>query len=453
MNNFTQILEGSRKNYDSHSLLQAEVTSYLNKVNKIIPIAVKDAIHITQKYGLFDRATLDAIKEASKSTLKQLAQKYSMPESEIETLKKMLRDLKTNINLMPQYQTPQEREMIEKGQLSKDELTIDLETPAGRNAAAKVYMPLAYKIVGQFVGKSRLSKQELMSAALMGMTDAMNQWNREGGTTFKTYVSYRIRQQILNDINAHGHSLSGFNDYALKKGASADAVSLDSFLNDEGDEYNQDHLAALGVTDKRAEDAKDWEEIYKLIDANFSSRDAVMFYRAYGFRGYKKEKSKDLAKELGMSEGNFSNVIIRKILNFLRTNKQTRELLSDIVDSYNESLMVSLFGMDKDAITESFINDDIFILLEELSKWFDKNVFKEALENALLQLSDTDSKYILNVLQNDFDFLDGEFKKHKKVIILFLNQMYPTESMNRKSDVALLDYMVELQDAYKKHSK
>lgn len=453
MNNFTQILEGSRKNYDSTSLLSSEISSYLNKVNKIIPISVKDAIHITQKYGLFDRETLEEIKNASKTTLRLLSQKFSMPEHEIETLKKILKDLKANINLMPQYQTPQEREMIEKGQLSKDEITIDLETPAGRNAAAKVYMPVAYKIVSQFVGKSKLSRQELMSAALEGMTDAMNQWNRNGGVTFKTYLSYRIKQQILNDINAHGHSLSGFNDYARKQGLSADALSLDAFLGSDGDEFDQDRLAALGVTDKPSEDARDWEKIYKIIDSNFSSRDSVMFYRAYGFRGYKKEKAKDLAKELGMSEGNFSNVIIRKIINFLRTNRQTRELLSKIVDTYNESLMISLFGCDSNTITESFVNDDIFILLEELSRWFDKRVFMDSLESALSSMQKTDADYILDVLKNDFDFLDGEFKKHKKIIILFLNQMYPTESMSRKSDVALLDYMVELQDAYKKHGK
>jgi hypothetical protein len=65
-----------------------------------------------------------------------------------------------------------------------------------------------------------------------------------------------------------------------------------------------------------------------------------------------------------------------------------------------------------------------------------------------------DSEYIKGVLDNDdFEFLDGSFKKHKKVIMTFLGYMYPSESIARKTDVALLEYMMDLQDAWKKHSK
>jgi hypothetical protein len=194
------------------------------------------------------------------------------------------------------------------------------------------------------------------------------------------------------------------------------------------------------------------EDVYKAIDTNFSSRDAVMFYRYYGRNGYKQEKAKVLAKELGMSESNFSNMIVRKILNFLR-NKFKSEVFESITSTYNESLMITMFGMDQDSIIETLINDDVFIMLEELNRWNDKKLFMDAIKTSLDALSEIDSKYILDVLRNDFEFLDGEFKNHKKVIILFLNNMYPTEPMNRKSDVALLDYMVDIQDAYKKHIK
>jgi hypothetical protein len=36
MNNFTDIVKEARKNYDSESLLNAEITTFLNKVNKVI---------------------------------------------------------------------------------------------------------------------------------------------------------------------------------------------------------------------------------------------------------------------------------------------------------------------------------------------------------------------------------------------------------------------------------
>ena len=455
MNNFTQIISESRKNYDSESILSAEISEYLSKVNKVIPATVKDVIHLTQKFNLLDKVSIEEIRLASKGALKQLSKKFNIELSQLEDLWRMLKDLKTNIRMLPQYQSPQEREMIEKGKLAMNELTIDLDTKAGRDAAAKIYMPIAYKIVNQFVGKSKFSKQELMSSALEGMVHAMNNWKRDGsGVAFKTYLSYRIQQQILYDINKHSHALSGFNDYAYKKGYSADAISLDGFLTSNGDEFNQDRLSALGVEDDNEFDRRkvDLEDVYKAIDANFSSRDAVMFYRYYGRNGYKQEKAKVLAKELGMSESNFSNMIVRKILNFLR-NKFKSEVFESISAVYNESLMISLLGMDRDSIIETLISDDVFIMLEELNKWNDKNLFKSSLQTALSSLSDIDSKYITDVLKNDFEFLDGEFKKHKKVIILFLNNMYPTEPMNRKSDVALLDYMVDIQDAYKKHIK
>ena len=169
-------------------------------------------------------------------------------------------------------------------------------------------------------------------------------------------------------------------------------------MNDEGD-YKQDRLAALGVTGGEYVDKeKQWEPIYKLIEDNFKSRDVEIFYRLYGLRGYKKEKSKDIAKEFGWSEGNIRNSVINKILNFLRKDKRAIQILTDIQDAYNESLLNSLWGLDKQQIIEALVNDDIFILLEELNKWKNKNVFVNTLNYALEQLTSMDAEYIKSVL-------------------------------------------------------
>ena len=126
MNNFTDIVFESRKNFDSESLLSSEITNFLNKVNKVIPSIVKDAIHLTQKYNLMDRQSIEEIKNASKGSLKKLADKYKMTPEEIEDMWKLLKDLKNNIKLLPQYMSPQEREMLELGKLAMSDLTIDL---------------------------------------------------------------------------------------------------------------------------------------------------------------------------------------------------------------------------------------------------------------------------------------------------------------------------------------
>ena len=462
MNNFTKFISEARKNTTT-VVTVADLMKYVDKVNKSLPKNVKDIIYLTQKYNLLDSNSIDEIRTSSKSSLNKLSTKYNIPSESIEELWNMLKDLKNNIRMLPQYQTEQERTMLMTGKLVMGDLTIDLSTSAGRNAAAKMYMPMVNKIVNQYIGSSSLSRQELISAGLQGLSDAMNDWKKEsddGSKTvmFKTYAAYRIQQQILNDINAYSHSLSGTNWYAAKTRTSAelDAISIDHMMRD-NDDFDTDKMSFLGVddtdnTNKENED-KNWNLIYKLIEGQFKQRDADIFYRYFGLHGYKKEKSKDIAKSFGMSEGNIRNTIINKIILFLKKDKRAVEILADINDAYNESLMIELFGMDKQTILETLINDNIFILLEELNKWNNKEVFNLTFNNARSNMSPQEASTIIKLLKGNFETLDNEFKKNKKVIILFLNYMYPTESMIRKSDVALLDYMLELQDIYKKFYK
>ena len=112
---------------------------------------------------------------------------------------------------MPQYQTLSERKAFMAGKLDMSDITIDLETSSGKNACAKQYMPMIHKIVNTYVGQSRLSKPELMSAALQGFTDAMNDWRKNGDDStvpFKTYASYRVKQQILNSLQKAAYQAS-----------------------------------------------------------------------------------------------------------------------------------------------------------------------------------------------------------------------------------------------------
>ena len=452
MNNFSNIVNEVRKNYDSETLLKSEITKFINKVNKVIPSVVKDVIYLTNKYNLLDRESIEEIKNASKGSLKKLSDKYNIDIQHLEDFWKMLKDLKNNINLLPQYMSAQEREMLELGKLSMDDLTIDLDSPQGRNAAAKIYMPLVYKIVTQYTGKSGLSKPELISAGTLGLTSAMNDWDGTKGVPFKTYAGNRIRQQILNDINSLGHTLSGFNDYAFKQGYSADASSLDSLLGVDDSDFKQDRLAVLGFTDDEYSEINDdkLQPLYDLIEKKFNSRDVDIFYRFFALKGNKKEKSKDIAKFYGMSEGNIRNSIINKIIKFLRTDKQANKILSNLQESYSISLMVNFIDWDKASIIDSLANDDLFILLEEINKWTDRETFNHMVDQSLSRLNSKESLYIMNVLQDGFKYLDDTFKKNKKIIILFLNNMYPTEPMNKKTDVGLIEYMLDICDAYQK---
>ena len=450
---FTDIINESKKQEYNGAVTMQELDDYINKTNKILPNIVRDALYLVKKYEILEADDINTILNTNKSGISSLAKKFDMNTDSMEELWNLLKDLKSNIKLFPHFLTPFEQKSLIKGTARIEDLTIDLETTQGQNEAIKQYMPVVNKIVNQYVGKSKLNRSDLMSAAHIAIANAIKEWDRSKGQLFKTYLSYRVQQQILNDIDEHGHSLSGTSWYTTKKYGSEelDAVSIDGISRDENGEFKQDRLAALGYNDGRDEEAevKQWKKVFEILEKKFKQRDLDIFYSYFGLNGYKKEKSKDIAKRYGMSEGNIRNSIINKILAFLKKDKESLELLVSLMDSYNESLMIELLGCDKDAILERLSNDDIYILLEEITKWCNKDVFARSLNNSLAG----NSEIILNILNGGFEEIDLNIKKYKKDIIKFLSNMYPTENMSRKTDVDLIEYMMELQEIYKKYNK
>lgn len=455
MNTFTSLVKEARST-DSGAILSSEISQFMQRVNKQLSRPVQDAILLTQRYGLMDRASIEEIIKSSKSSLKNLATKYNIDKEKLEDLWKLLKDLKNNIYLLPQMMTEEERRALELGKLATNDLTIDLDTPAGRNATTKMYMPLIYKIVNMYVGKSNLSKQELMSAALMGFTEAMNKWRRDDDgqarVPFKTFAGYRVQQAILNEMNHNSHVVSGSNSNNLKKYgySNFDAQSIDGMPRDVDGDFKQDRLAALGVEDrdpnlKNIDTDKLWAEIYDIIEKRFPQKNVNIFYRLFGLHGHKKEKTKDIAKSLGRSEGLIRNAYVNPIIKFLKSTPKTAEILATLQQAYNESLMCELIGFNQEEIMEVLINDDLYILLEELNRWSNKDILVQSLKRA-----NPDQK-IKDLLSADFEELDSVYKKDKKAIVKFLSVMYPTEGFTHASDVSILDKMVELQSAYQYH--
>lgn len=462
MNKFTSFssiiaINEARRLVSNDIMTDAELGDYIQKVGKKVPKIVSDVLFLTKKYGLLDQKSIDDIRDASKAQLDKLAFNYNIPETEIETLWKVLKDLKTNLRLLPQYQTLSEREAFMAGKIQMSDITVDVETSAGRNAVAKLYAPLIVKIVNSYIGKSNLTKADLMSAAQLGFTDAMNDWRKSDdgkNVPFKTYAAYRVRQQILHDIDKYNYSLSGTSWYAREKMGSAmlTAISIDGTgMNDEGD-FKNDRLSALGEDpdyDMRPDEIKSWDKLYKIIDSTFKQRDADIFYRYFGLKGYQKEKTKDIARSLGMSNGNIKP-IIDKILKQLVKNPDAYDILQDLQSAYNESLFSEILALDNNMVVEHILNDDMFMLLEELTKWINKEQFRNKIKPILKELG-SEGDIIVNLLSGEFDNLDRNFKSNKKLIIKFLTAVYPTENIARKTDVALLEYMDELAYFYKKH--
>ena len=456
---FSNIIEESRerKNYDSISLLSSEINQYMQKV-KALPKSVKDVLYITQKYNITSGETLQDILDAKRKDLEKLSSELSISIEVLDDLQKQLKGLKRNIRLLPHFQTEAERKEIEAGKLAQDDLTIDLKTDAGRNAAAKQYTPLVFKIANSFIGKSKLDRAELISAGMIGLAQAINDYNKEkSNMSFKSYAAFMISYAIQNDIRDHGFALTGYNWDAIKNTDAEKlyATSIDSLYKDDDDSSN-DHLSFLGIEDddKWLDVSKDTEKyfqaLYKVLDNKFSARDCDIFYRFYGLNGRAKEKSKDIAKSYGMSEGNIRNSVINKMLTFIKKEPKLRSVLQALQRTYYESVMKDLVYLtSKEQIYESLINDDMIILLEELNRWNNKNDFRSSITNILSQCSIDDTKYIIECLEKGFEFIDNTFKKHKKLLIFFLSNLYPTNNIAKSSDVAIIDAMVDLSNVSK----
>ena len=267
---FSNIIEESRerKNYDSISLLSSEINQYMQKV-KALPKSVKDVLYITQKYNITSGETLQDILDAKRKVLEVLSSELSIPVEILDDLQKQLKGLQRNRRLLPHFQSEAERKEIEAGKLAQDDLTIVLKTDAGRNAAAKQYTPLVFKIANSFVGKSKLDRAELISAGMIGLAQAINDYNREkSNMSFKSYAAFRINYAIQDDIKDNGFALTGYNWDAIKNTDAEKlyAASIDNLYRDDDDSSN-DHLGFLGVEDddKWLDVSKDTEKYFQAL--------------------------------------------------------------------------------------------------------------------------------------------------------------------------------------------
>lgn len=430
MKNFSQLITEAR-HADATAMLVHDITAYNNKLKKSLPVDVQKAIYLTAKLNITSADVLDEIRTANKSKLKSLVDKLNVPLEELEDLWNLMKSIKQNYKVMPQYLSASEREQIEKGILALDDATIDLDSKAGREAVAKRYTPLVIHIVDQMSGKSSLSKSDLMSAGMLALTNAMNDWKREPDdktgkvVSFKTYAANRIRQQILNDMDEYSHSLSGTNWYATKKardgeGPSLDAVSFDALTD-------IDHMPELGEFDKDRNDDPMWKKFYAWLNKTFTQRDVDIFIRYMGLNG-RKEKSKDIAKSYGMSEGNIKNSIINKIIKKIRANSQMMDILADIFNIYTESLMRGMIGMNREQILETFANDDVYLMLEEAGRFGNAASFKKYYTYALGQLTTTEQKEIKKALAGGFAAIDSSLRHNQNIYKKFLRALNPTTS-------------------------
>jgi RNA polymerase sigma factor for flagellar operon FliA len=77
-------------------------------------------------------------------------------------------------------------------------------TPEKREALIIKYAPLVKTIAGRMSLRlpSHIGQDDLLSAGIMGLLDAVDKYKEEKGVAFKSYAEFRIRGAILDELRA-----------------------------------------------------------------------------------------------------------------------------------------------------------------------------------------------------------------------------------------------------------
>lgn len=473
---FTEILAEAKKEYDIVTPQMVKDFYAKVKSSKSISREYLQILVDTIELGLCDGKVLDEkVINGSGSDLKWMQTNYGGTLAMYEEIKKLAGKCKPELKGLPQFMSSSDYNDVISGKKDIGDITLDLETERGRERCARQYASLVTAIASKYKG-SGLDWNGLISAGYLGLTKAMNDYHRpdevvdvENGLdndarkevkkqknlTFKQYAGWRIRFQILNDINELSRTVR-ISQYEYEKNKEAgntkgnfNTISVDATLDDEGQTL-VDRLKAFSTDNDafKMDTKSQWEKLYKLIDDKFSTRTASVFYKYFGLRGYKQMSGVEIGKDLGITGGAVS-MKIKSIISFLKSDKRTANILNDLLSLYTESLIIA---NTPQTIMDAMVSDNVFIMLQECTRWNDKKVFNNTMGDAIYTLNEEGHNFIINCLENDINYIDEHYDNNRGFIVNFLESVYPTECIRRKSDIDLINMMNELSENFKIHN-
>lgn len=101
---------------------------------------------------------------------------------------------------VPTFLTQEQYDAIVNEEMPVDEVIMNLSTEEGRNKAAEKWMPLVYKVAHMYSGKCNLSFEDLVSAGLEGLVNAINKYGKNKGKKFNDEIEQR-EEEIENEID------------------------------------------------------------------------------------------------------------------------------------------------------------------------------------------------------------------------------------------------------------
>lgn len=346
-----------------------DLKKYLEVADKFISDETKELV----QYLIVNNANYvkDLAPEGAENALAYFYDNGPYKETHLAELYKLIGILNKQNRLLeiPVFQTKEQFYKIINKEISPDEVIIDLESEESRNKIAKKYKKLCYKIALSFVGKTNIEMDDLMQAAYMGLTWAMNGYGKKSNklkekdimngeetdiqhyknTTFLTFASYYIRFAILETIKSEAHLVripvnkqaeerkeKGYNTKNTeisgdkKLGDSENSKSLFDFIGgieDAGKSLdNEDITMAWNILMKKLRSCGKFSD--KMINA------WIAFNQ---LNNTEKRKNKEIADELGISPSNVT-YYCNCINNYIKTDPEIKKIAKHLIMLYNENL-------------------------------------------------------------------------------------------------------------------
>lgn len=465
-----RIMEARQANIE---LTRGEVEEYLKKVK--LPKEIKLIINFLLDSNILDRESVEIIVSGNKSQLSELAQRIGVDMNDMLSAQKLIKTNIANVRLIPMLQQPEEFEGLMNGDRTLEDITIDLNSESGKAKVAKQYMSLVMGIANKY-RDSGLEWNGLVSAGMLGLTNAMRDYrqpdyyaNLEGNEaeakkykklSFKQYAGWRIKQQILNDIQEYSRTVR-ITQHQYKKNIATgntignfNAVSIDSVVKNDEDKWSNisSMINLAATTDQDDYELSDtMRQLKSIIEKKFSQRDCIIFYKVFGLFGYDDIKQKDIAKELGVTPANI-NIITKKIISYIQSERNAKELLQELYNHRFESLMLKNYDKSREDIMDALINDDIHVLLESILRLEDKTEFNNKVGGVLENYNEQIRDFLIECMEKDFDFIDENYKTSKHIYMDFLENIYPTERLKNSTDIDILNRMALISDKFKEHN-
>lgn len=381
MKTFREISEAKTNTFDLQEdtvnyLSQKQLTDYRDITNKFLMQETRNIIEFLIKNNA---SYISELPGADKDE-NALAGFYKSKMPKQEKYQQLWRDIHAVVSAgrtleIPVFQTRDQFDAVINHKASLDEIVIDLTSEKSRNEIVEKYKPLIWKMVNSWNKKCTLSIDELYSAALEGMTWAMNYYGKGKGGKVQQRRESTLSQEELDELSKKMHSSMTFGQYAAYKirVAILEAIKNESrtvrvAVSAQQREYKKNGSIKTNntvsgnktvSTDKdgngktmfdfigSAEDAsreldnqdlqKLWEEIFKKLEETFDKKIMDVWYSYNGLNGYEKMKNKEIAKKYKVVPSNIS-YYLNKVNNFIRTDKKLYSMISDVYELMRECL-------------------------------------------------------------------------------------------------------------------